>query len=343
MTILGIETSCDETACSIIDLEGNILSNVVASQIETHAPYGGIIPELASRAHIVNIHKVVEEAIQLANVSINELSAIAVTNGPGLAGSLLVGVNFAKGLSNSLNIPLIGVNHLEGHISACFVENEKFNFSKNEIFPCIALLISGGHTELILMNDYDSYKLLGQTRDDAVGEAFDKVARILGLGYPGGPIIENWAKDAVRKDYVLPRAWLKNDEEFSFSGLKTASKNLAYEKIYNNDLSNDQIKEEISEIAYAFQLSAADVLLTKSMNVAKKHGCKKILVSGGVAANGFIRNSFENAEIESVFPERRFCTDNGLMIACRGLIDYKKNKFISNNQTLQVMPQLNVN
>ena len=203
MTILGIETSCDETACSIIDLEGNILSNVVASQIETHAPYGGIIPELASRAHIVNIHKVVEEAIQVAKVSINELSAIAVTNGPGLAGSLLVGVNFAKGLSNSLNIPLIGVNHLEGHISACFVENEKFNFSKNEIFPCIALLISGGHTELILMNDYDSYKLLGQTRDDAVGEAFDKVARILGLGYPGGPIIENWAKDAVRKDYVL--------------------------------------------------------------------------------------------------------------------------------------------
>ena len=331
MTILGIETSCDETACSIIDLEGNILSNVVASQIETHAPYGGIIPELASRAHIVNIHKVVEEAIQVAKVSINELSAIAVTNGPGLAGSLLVGVNFAKGLSNSLNIPLIGVNHLEGHISACFVENEKFNFSKNEIFPCIALLISGGHTELILMNDYDSYKLLGQTRDDAVGEAFDKVARILGLGYPGGPIIENWAKDAVSKDYVLPRAWLKKDEEFSFSGLKTASKNLAYEKIYNNDLSNDQIKEEISEIAYAFQLSAADVLLTKSMNVAKKHGCKKILVSGGVAANGFIRNSFENAEIESVFPERRFCTDNGLMIACRGLIDYKKNKFISNN------------
>ena len=342
MTILGIETSCDETACSIIDLKGNILSNIVASQIETHAPYGGIIPELASRAHIVNIHKVVEEAIQVAKISVNELSAIAVTNGPGLAGSLLVGVNFAKGLSNSLSIPLIGVNHLEGHISACFIDNDRFDFSKNEIFPCIALLISGGHTELILMNDYDSYKLLGQTRDDAVGEAFDKVARILGLGYPGGPIIENWAKNAVRKDYVLPRAWLRTDEEFSFSGLKTASKNLAYEKIYSNNLSKNQIKQEISEIAYAFQLSAADVLLNKSINVAKKYGCKKILVSGGVAANGFIRDSFGRADIESIFPERRHCTDNGLMIACRGLIDYKKNKFLKNDQNLEVLPQLNV-
>ncbi|MBP05219.1 MAG: tRNA (adenosine(37)-N6)-threonylcarbamoyltransferase complex transferase subunit TsaD, partial [Chloroflexi bacterium] len=194
MAILGIETSCDETACGIIDLNGNILSNVVASQIETHAPYGGIIPELASRAHIINIHKVVSEAIKISNLSLNDISAIAVTNGPGLAGSLLVGLNFAKGLSSSLNIPLIGVNHLEGHISACFIEENKFNFYKNEIFPCISLLISGGHTELILMKDYDSYKLLGQTRDDAVGEAFDKVSRILGLGYPGGPVIEKWAK-----------------------------------------------------------------------------------------------------------------------------------------------------
>jgi N6-L-threonylcarbamoyladenine synthase len=343
MTILGIETSCDETAAGILDLEGNILSNVVASQIETHAPYGGIIPELASRAHIVNIHKVVKEALKIAKISVNELSAIAVTNGPGLAGSLLVGLNFAKGLSASLEVPLIGVNHLEGHISACFIEENKFNYSLNDVFPCIALLISGGHTELILMNDYDSYKLLGQTRDDAVGEAFDKVSRILGLGYPGGPVIEKWAKLANKQNYVLPRSWLKKDEEFSFSGLKTASKNLAFEKIYsNNKLSNDDIKNEISEVAYAFQISVSDVLINKSIRIAEKYNCKNILVSGGVAANGFIRENFKNTKINSIFPERKHCTDNGLMIACRGLIDYKKNKFI-NPQDINVAPQLNVN
>ena len=342
MAILGIETSCDETACGIIDLQGNILSNVVASQIETHAPYGGIIPELASRAHLVNIHKVVDEAVKISKLSLSDISAIAVTNGPGLAGSLLVGLNFAKGLASSLNIPLIGVNHLEGHISACFIEENRFNFSKKDLFPCISLLISGGHTELILMNDYDSYKLLGQTRDDAVGEAFDKVSRILGLGYPGGPVIEKWAKLAKNQNYKLPKAWLNSDEEFSFSGLKTASKNLAFEKIYNNKkLNNDEIKNEISELAYAFQVSVSDVLVTKSIRTAEKYDCKNILVSGGVAANGFIRENFQNKNIKSIFPERKHCTDNGLMIACRGLIDYKRNKIIQSGE-INVMPQLNI-
>jgi N6-L-threonylcarbamoyladenine synthase len=343
MAILGIETSCDETAAGILDLEGNILSDVVASQIETHAPYGGIIPELASRAHLVNIHKVVNEALNVAKINVNDLSAVAVTNGPGLAGSLLVGLNFAKGLSTSLNVPLIGVNHLEGHIAACFIENNKFNYSLNEVFPCISLLISGGHTELILMNDYDSYKLLGQTRDDAVGEAFDKVSRILGLGYPGGPVIEKWAKLAKTQNYKLPRAWLNKDEEFSFSGLKTASKKMAFEKIYSNDnISDDDIKREISEVAYAFQVSVSDVLINKSIHVAEKYNCKNILVSGGVAANGFIRENFQKNNLNSVFPERKHCTDNGLMIACRGLIDYKKNNFIKSSE-INVMPQLNVN
>lgn len=341
MAILGIETSCDETACGIIDLQGNILSNVIASQIETHAPYGGIIPELASRAHIINIHKVVNEAISIAKISLSDISAVAVTNGPGLAGSLLVGLNFAKGLSSSLKVPLIGVNHLEGHISACFIEENRFNFSKRELFPCISLLISGGHTELILMNDYDSYKLLGQTRDDAVGEAFDKVSRILGLGYPGGPVIEKWAQSAKNKNYNLPKAWLEKDEEFSFSGLKTASKNLAYEKIYNRNITQKQTKEEISELAYAFQISVSDVLVTKSIHVAEKYNCKNILVSGGVAANGFIKETFQDKFKNSIFPERKHCTDNGLMIACRGLIDYKKNKFVAPKE-INVMPKLNV-
>ena len=342
MPILGIETSCDETACGIVDSDGQILANVVASQIETHAPYGGIIPELASRAHIVNIHKVVDQAISESNVKLSDLEAIAVTNGPGLAGSLLVGLNFAKGLSASLGIPLLGVNHLEGHVSACFIEDEKFNFSKNDIFPSISLIISGGHTELVLMKEYDSFAMLGQTRDDAVGEAFDKVSRILGLGYPGGPIIENWAKRSMKKNYKLPRSWFKDDSEFSFSGLKTATKNLAYEKIYRNNLSQDQIALEISEISNAFQESVLDVLLNKSISIAKKYDCKNILVSGGVAANGYLRSNFEkNNDINAIFPERKYCTDNGIMIACRGLIDFM-NKSFSNPESIKINPQLNI-
>ena len=343
MAILGIETSCDETACGIISLDGKILSNVIASQIETHAPYGGIIPELASRAHMINIHKVVYEAIKNAEITLSDISAIAVTNGPGLAGSLLVGLNFAKGLSSSLNIPLIGVNHLEGHISACFINKDQiFDLNRKDIFPCVALLISGGHTEIILMKDYDSYSLLGQTRDDAVGEAFDKVSRILGLGYPGGPIIEKWANITKNNKYDLPRSWMQKDEEFSFSGLKTATKNLAYKTIYSGrKLSSDQIKEEISGIAKAFQNSVSDVLTTKTKNVADKYNCENILVSGGVAANSFIRGNFEKLKKNCYFPEKKHCTDNGIMIACRGLIAFKNNPNIK-DENLEVMPQLNI-
>lgn len=342
MPILGIETSCDETACGIVDQDGQILANVVASQIETHAPYGGIIPELASRAHIINIHKVVKQAIINSKLKLTDIEAIAVTNGPGLAGSLLVGLNFAKGFSSSLDIPLIGVNHLEGHVSACFIDEDKFDFSKNDIFPCISLIISGGHTELVLMKEYDSFTMLGQTRDDAVGEAFDKVSRILGLGYPGGPIIENWAKKSVGKNYTLPRSWLKDNSEFSFSGLKTATKNLAQQKIYDRELSDDQIALEISEISNAFQESVLDVLMTKSVQVANQYNCETILVSGGVAANGYLRNNFENNnDINAIFPERKYCTDNGIMIACRGLIDFR-NKSFRSPESIKVNPQLNI-
>jgi len=342
MTIIGIETSCDETACGIVDSEGNILSNVIASQIETHAPYGGIIPELASRAHLINIHKVVKEAIKEAKINLQDIRAISVTNGPGLAGSLLVGLNFAKALSLSLNIPLIGVNHLEGHISACFIEGEKFNFNKNGVFPCVSLIISGGHTELVLMNDYHSFSMIGQTRDDAVGEAFDKVSRILGLGYPGGPIIEKWAEKSDKNDYNLPRAWLNDSSEFSFSGLKTATKKLAEEKIYKNKLNEQDTAFEIAKISNAFQQSVLDVLMTKSLAVAKEYNCKTILVSGGVAANGFLRRNFEDIkDVNVIFPEKKHCTDNGIMIACRGLIDYLEDNFIKEPKSISVMPQLN--
>ena len=342
MPIIGIETSCDETACGIVDSEGNILSNIIASQIETHAPYGGIIPELASRAHLINIHKVVKEAIKEAKINLQDIKAISVTNGPGLAGSLLVGLNFAKAFSLSLDIPLIGVNHLEGHISACFIEEEKFNFKKNNIFPCVSLIISGGHTELVLMNDYDSFSMIGQTRDDAVGEAFDKVSRILGLGYPGGPIIEKWAEKSDRNDYKLPRAWLTDNREFSFSGLKTATKNLAQEKIYKNKINEQETASEIANISNAFQQSVLDVLMTKSLAVAKDYNCKTILVSGGVAANGFLRRNFENnRDVNVIFPERKHCTDNGLMIACRGLVDYLRDNFTDDPKSINIMPQLN--
>lgn len=342
MAIIGIETSCDETACGIVDSEGNILSSIIASQIDTHAPYGGIIPELASRAHLINIHKVVKEAIIEAKIKLKDIKAISVTNGPGLAGSLLVGLNFAKAFSLSLDVPLIGVNHLEGHISACFIEEEKFNYKKNNIFPCISLIISGGHTELVLMNDYDSFKMIGQTRDDAVGEAFDKVSRILGLGYPGGPIIEKWAEKSERNDYKLPRAWLDDNSEFSFSGLKTATKNLAQEKIYDNKLKDHEISIEIANISNAFQQSVLDVLLTKSVAVAEEYNCETILVSGGVAANGFLRRNFENnQDVEVIFPERKHCTDNGIMIACRGLVDYLAGNFTDEPKEINVMPQLN--
>ena len=201
MAILGIETSCDETACGIINLDGKVLSNVVASQINTHAPYGGIIPELASRAHLINIYKVYKETLKESKISSKEIKAVAVTYGPGLAGSLLVGINFAKGLSMSLDVPLIGVIHLEGHILAALIRDNKLILDlDNSFFPSLCLLISGGHTELILMKSYDKFSLIGQTRDDAVGEAYDKVSRLLGLGYPGGPIIEKMAKNFSDKN-----------------------------------------------------------------------------------------------------------------------------------------------
>ena len=225
-------------------------------------------------------------------------------------------------------------------------ESSKYNYLFSMLywqwFSYLVLIISGGHTDLVLMKDYDSFVMLGQTRDDAVGEAFDKVSRILGLGYPGGPIIENWAKKSVAKNYTLPRSWLKDNSEFSFSGLKTATKNLAQQKIYDRELSDDQIALEISEISNAFQESVLDVLMTKSVQVANQFNCETILVSGGVAANGYLRNNFENNnDINAIFPERKYCTDNGIMIACRGLIDFR-NKSFRSPESIKVNPQLNI-
>ena len=343
MTILGIETSCDETACGIINLDGKVISNVVASQIDTHAVYGGIIPELASRAHLINIYKVYKQTLKESKISSKDIKAVAVTYGPGLAGSLLVGINFAKGLSMSLDVPLIGVNHLEGHILAALIRDNKLNLDlDNSFFPSLCLLISGGHTELILMKSYDNFSLIGQTRDDAVGEAYDKVSRLLGLGYPGGPVIEKMAKNFSDKNrYVLPRSWLNDTYEFSFSGLKTATMNLANKELYSNNLNKEEVRKTISDISYAFQESVFDVLYSKATKAAKEFNCKNILISGGVAANGFLRENFlSQSSYKVIFPEKQLCTDNGIMIASRGLIDYLKNKISDEN--LEVTPQLNI-
>ncbi|SVC81844.1 uncharacterized protein METZ01_LOCUS334698, partial [marine metagenome] len=291
----------------------------------------------------LNIYKVYKQTLQESKISSKEIKAIAVTYGPGLAGSLLVGINFAKGLSMSLYVPLIGVNHLEGHIMAALIRDNKLILDlDNSFFPSLCLLISGGHTELILMKSYDKFSLIGQTRDDAVGEAYDKVSRLLGLGYPGGPIIEKMAKNFSNKNrYVLPRAWLNDSYEFSFSGLKTATMNLTNKELFSNNLNKVETQKTISDISYAFQESVFDVLFSKTTNAATEFSCKNILISGGVAANGFLRENFlSKSSFKVIFPEKQLCTDNGIMIASRGLIDYLKNKKLDEN--LEVTPQLNI-
>ena len=243
----------------------------------------------------------------------------------------------------SLDVPLIGVNHLEGHILAALISDNKLNLDlDNSFFPSLCLLISGGHTELILMKSYDNFSLIGQTRDDAVGEAYDKVSRLLGLGYPGGPIIEKMAKNFSDKNrYVLPRSWLNDTYEFSFSGLKTATMNLANKELYSNNLNKEEVRKTISDISYAFQESVFDVLYSKATKAAKEFNCKNILISGGVAANGFLRENFlSQSSFKVIFPEKQLCTDNGIMIASRGLIDYIKNK--KSDENLEVTPQLNI-
>ncbi|WP_353684766.1 tRNA (adenosine(37)-N6)-threonylcarbamoyltransferase complex transferase subunit TsaD [Thermodesulfovibrio sp. 3907-1M] len=308
MIVLGIDTSCDDTSVAILE-NRKILSNIVSSQIKFHSKYGGIVPEIASRKHIEWIWEVGEKAINEAGVTLKDIELISVCNGPGLIGSLLVGLCFAKALSYSSGKPIIGVNHLEGHIQAIFLEEE---FPE---FPFLTLIVSGGHTSLYRVEDFGKYKELGRTRDDAAGEAYDKVAKMLGLGYPGGPVIDSLAKQGNAEKFNLPRPYLHGSLDFSFSGLKTAVKVLLKNLGYEEDIP-DEIKKDISA---AFQCSVVDVLIEKIKWAASMEKLKRVVITGGVAANSELRKRAEMiGELEIYLPSKSLCTDNAAMIAVSG-------------------------
>lgn len=309
--ILGIETSCDETAAAVVQDGSRILSNVVASQIELHAQYGGVFPEIASREHVLKIIPVVEETVKNAGVTLKDLAAIAVTHGPGLAGSLLVGVNTAKALAFTNDLPLIGINHLEGHIYANWLEAAPSDVPvrPDPPFPLVTLIVSGGHSEIVLMRSHNDYELVGRTLDDAAGEAFDKVARLIGLGYPGGPAIQKAAEQGDPEAFKLPRAWLRGTYDFSFSGLKTAVLHLVQSLTPKGPL-------PVADIAASFQAAVTDVLVEKTKQAALEFGAREILLAGGVAANSRLRERMvATADMPVLVPPPKLCIDNGAMIA----------------------------
>jgi len=303
MNILGIETSCDETAAAVVEDGTRILSNVIASQVDIHSRYGGVVPEVASRQHLLAALPTIQQAISGASGGWGDVDAIAVTNGPGLAGSLLVGVNMAKAVALARGLPFIGVNHLEAHIYANWLEGEQPQF------PVVCLIVSGGHSDLILMEGHGDYHILGRTRDDAAGEAFDKVARILGLGYPGGPAIEQAALDGNGSLHRLPRAWLKGTDDFSFSGLKTAALHLVQE--------NEGIAA--ADVAASFQESVVDVLVAKTVDAATRLRAGQILLCGGVASNQALSRAMtKRSPLPVHVPSPLLCTDNAAMTASCG-------------------------
>ena len=315
--ILAIETSCDETACAILENGRELLSSTVASQMDIHARYGGVFPEVASRQHVLSIIPVVEQTLDQSNLTLKDIDAVAVTRGPGLAGSLVVGMNMAKGIALGMNLPIIGVNHLEGHIYSSWIYNAGQDAPAEPQFPLIALLVSGGHTELNLMTDHLTYKRLGSTLDDAAGEAFDKVARLLGLPYPGGPSIQRAAETGDPTRFKFPRARLENRYDFSFSGLKTA---VLYEV---NDLKKKQSTLPVEDLAASFQAAVVDVLFNKTIQAAREHHAKEILVVGGVSANRVLREAFQaQHEFKVHIPAFSLCTDNAAMIAAAGYYRY---------------------
>ncbi|MCX6070412.1 MAG: tRNA (adenosine(37)-N6)-threonylcarbamoyltransferase complex transferase subunit TsaD [Chloroflexi bacterium] len=315
--ILAIESSCDETAAAVVENGRRVLGGVVASQASHHARYGGVFPEAASRMHIESIYSVVEETLSQAHVGLEAIDAIAVTRGPGLAGSLVVGMAMAKGMALASGLPLIGVNHLEAHLySIWLVEDEP-----EPEFPLLALIVSGGHSELILMRDHLTYERLGGTLDDAAGEAFDKVARLLGLGYPGGPAIQAAAETGDPKAFKFPRAWLQDSWDFSFSGLKTAV--LREVRSQQPDLEagveTPRPGLPIADLAASFQASVVDVLVTKALSAAEEFEAKQVLVAGGVSANRALREAFrERSSLPVRVPPLALCTDNAAMSGAVG-------------------------
>lgn len=338
MLILGIETSCDETAASLVEDGCHVLSNVVSSQFHIHARYGGVVPELACRRHVEVIEPVINEALGTAGVELKDVDALAVTRGPGLVGALLVGLSAAKAISYSLNMPLIPVNHIEGHIYSIFLEEPDLPF------PFVALVASGGHTELYLLRSHKDRRLLGKTRDDAAGEAFDKVAKMLSLGYPGGPIIDRLSREGNPVAVSFPKAYLSRDSfDFSFSGLKTAVFYFLRSEapwLLNRDLAGDIPSRRmtispgsprVEDVVASFQKAAVDVLVDKTISAALSEGVKDVVVAGGVAANSLLRGELNKAAGEEGLrvhiPRPAYCTDNAAMIACAGYHKYRLRGF----------------
>lgn len=318
--ILGIESSCDETAAAVVKNGTEVLSNVINTQIDIHKQFGGVVPEVASRQHIQTIDAVIDKALADADVTFDDITAIAVTYGPGLVGALLIGVSTAKALAYALKKPLVPVNHIRGHIMADFVEHKDLKP------PFVCLVASGGHSHIVEVKDYTEFEILGQTRDDAAGEAFDKIARVLGLGYPGGPLIDKLAKEGDKNAVHFPRVKMDgNSLDFSFSGVKTAVIN----HLHKLDMKGEEYNK--ADIAASFQEAVTDALCTHTIEAAKRTGNKTIALAGGVAANSALREKMtEQASKEGInvlYPSPVYCTDNAVMIACAGYYEYKNQNF----------------
>ncbi len=309
--ILGIESSCDETAAAVVEDGSKVRSNIIYSQIDLHEVYGGVVPEIASRKHVEKINQVIKKAMQEADCTWEELDAVAVTYGPGLVGALLVGVSCAKALAYAKGLPLVGVNHIEGHIAANFIEHEDLKP------PFMCMVASGGHSHLVYVKDYTEYEIVGRTRDDAAGEAFDKVARAIGLGYPGGPKVDKLAKEGNPEAIAFPRAHMEDAPyDFSFSGLKSAVLN------YLNGCEMKKIEINRADVAASFQAAVVDVLTDNSVRAAKAYGCEKLALAGGVASNSALRarmtEACEKAGVSFYYPSPVYCTDNAAMIGVQG-------------------------
>lgn len=331
--ILAIESSCDETAAAVIKNGREVCSNIIFSQIELHKLYGGVVPEIASRKHVEKINQVIKEALLCASLKLEEIDAVAVTYGPGLVGALLVGVAEAKAIAYAAGKPLVGVHHIEGHIAANYIEHQDLEP------PFLCLVVSGGHTHLVKVLDYDKFEIVGRTRDDAAGEAFDKVARALGLGYPGGPKIDALAKEGNKEAIVFPRAKVEGNEyDFSFSGLKSAVLN------YLNKCEMQQIEVNRADVAASFQYAVIDVLTTHAIHAAKQMGITKLALAGGVASNSSLRENFQRActgeGIHLYYPSPVYCTDNAAMIGAAGFYAYRNG--VRHGLDLNAVPNLKI-
>ena len=324
---LGIESSCDETSVAVVKNGREVLSNVIATQIDIHKKYGGVVPEIASRNHVENITYVAKEALQKSGVTLDDIDAICCTYGPGLVGALLVGLSTAKAMAYALNKPFVGVHHIEGHIAANYITHKELEP------PYLCLVVSGGHSHLVHVKDYTKFEVLGKTRDDAVGEAFDKVARVVGMGYPGGPVIDKLAKEG-KPIYNLPRTHFEN-LDFSFSGIKTAVINLVHKE-------GDNIN--INDLCASFEEAVTDILTQNSLKAMKELGVNKIAIAGGVSANSYLRNRMqelgEKEGFKVYYPELVLCTDNAAMIASAGYYNYMAGKCSPWN--LNAVPNLKI-